>query len=467
MSRIIIILINIHIRKENANKTEDLKQRNQMNPCLLMVILVTCFLISTALLVPASARIIASANGPTVNDTHLKVELVASGLKGPTAMEFVAPNDILVTEKNTGNIQRIVNGVLSQLPPLHVNSLKKDERGLLGMAISSGMAQKMRYVFLYYTEAQINDKGKPTPDPLGNRVYRYELSDGKLQNPKLLLDLPALPGPRHNAGKIAIGPDNNLYVSVGDVDGSFRGMPTQTKAQNYEDGPSPDGRAGILRITQDGSPVGNGSLGNTPILNLYYAYGIKNSFGFDFDPITNTMWDTENGPTFGDEINLVEPGFNSGWVKVQGIWKVLPEPGGIGEPERGTVITNGSLDLVDFGGKGKYSPPEFSWGSTEAPTALRFLASDKLGEQYKNDMFVGDVKMGNIYHFKLDKSRTGLALNGDLADKVASGEDAIGQIEFAQGFGVITDLELGPDGYLYVLVFDKDDGRIYRIVPAI
>ena len=83
------------------------------------------------------------------------------------------------------------------------------------------------------------------------------------------------------------------------MDGSFRGMPTQTKAQNYEDGPSPDGRSGILRITQDGSPVGSGILGPTQILNLYYAYGIKNSFGFDFDPITNNMWDTENGPTFG------------------------------------------------------------------------------------------------------------------------------------------------------------------------
>ena len=105
--------------------------------------------------------------------------------------------------------------------------------------------------------------------------------------------------------------------------------------------------------------------------------------------------------------------------------------------------------------------------STVAPTALIFLASDKLGGQYKNDMFVGDVKIGNIYHFKLNKDRTGLALNGVLADKVASGEDATAQIEFAHGFGIITDLELGPDGYLYVLVFDKEDGRIYKIVPAI
>src|SRR6476619_5239572 len=110
-------------------------------------------------------------------------------------------------------------------------------------------------VFLYYTESQLNDSGSPTPDPLGNRVYRYELVDNKLVNPKLLLDLPALPGPRHNAGKMAIGPDDNLYVSIGDVDGSFRG--TETKAQNYEDGPAPDGRAGILRITEEGLPIDN------------------------------------------------------------------------------------------------------------------------------------------------------------------------------------------------------------------
>jgi aldose sugar dehydrogenase len=412
---------------------------------------------------PSRAKI--TSDTPNLADSSLSSQLITRGLKAPSAMTFIGPNDILVTEKDKGNVQRITNGIILEQPLLHVDVTKIDERGLLGVAISSNTTEKVRYVFLYYTEAEINEKGKPTPDPLGNRVYRYDLSNGKLQNPKLLLDLPALPGPRHNAGKIAIGPDNNLYVSIGDVDGSFRGVATETKAQNYEDGPSPDGRSGILRITQDGSPVGSGILGPTPILNLYYAYGIKNSFGFDFDPITGKMWDTENGPAFGDEINLVEPGFNSGWVKAQGIWKVLPEPGGIGEPERGTVITNGSLDLVDFGGKGKYSRPEFTWGNTVAPTALKFLASDKLGGQYENDIFVGDVKFGNIYHFKLNKDRTGLALNGVLADKIASGEDGTEQIEFAEGFGAITDLEIGPDGYLYVLVFDNEDGRIYKISP--
>ena len=275
---------------------------------------------------PAFSRAKITIETQNITDSSLKSQLITQGLKAPSAMAFIGPNDILVTEKNTGNVQRITNGKISVQPLLHVNVTKKDERGLLGMATSINNESKKTFVFLYFTEAQLNDAGSPTPDPLGNRVYRYELIDNKLVNPKLLLDLPALPGPRHNAGKMAIGPDDNLYVSIGDVDGSFKGIGTETKAQNYEDGPAPDGRAGILRITQNGIPVGDGILGNTPVLNLYYAYGIKNSFGFDFDPITGKMWDTENGPTFGDEINVVEPGFNSGWVKVQGIWKMDVDP---------------------------------------------------------------------------------------------------------------------------------------------
>jgi glucose/arabinose dehydrogenase len=413
---------------------------------------------------PAFSRAKITIETQNITDSHLKSQLITQGLKAPSAMAFIGPNDILVTEKNTGNVQRITDGIISIQPLLHVVTTKKDERGLLGIATSINNESKKTFVFLYFTEAQLNDAGSPTPDPLGNRVYRYELIDNKLVNPKLLLDLPALPGPRHNAGKMAIGPDDNLYVSIGDVDGSFKGIGTETKAQNYEDGPAPDGRAGILRITQNGLPVGEGILGNTPVLNLYYAYGIKNSFGFDFDPITGKVWDTENGPTFGDEINVVEPGFNSGWVKVQGIWKMDVDP--LEEPEKGEIATNGSLDLVDFGGKGRYSSPEFTWSNTVGPTALRFFSSDKLGEKYKNDIFVGDIKYGNIYHFKLNKDRTGFILNGALADKVASGEDGTEQIEFAEGFGGITDLEIGPDGYLYVLIYDSEDGRIYRISPV-
>lgn len=101
-----------------------------------------------------------------------------------------------------------------------------------------------------------------------------------------------------------------------------------------------------------------------------------------------------------------------------------------------------------------------------APTALRFLNSNKLGGQYESEMFVGDAKYGNIYHFKLNPNRTGLSLGSALVDKVADKVEEMGSTIFGRGFGVITDLQIGPDGFMYVLVYDKDDGRIYRIVPV-
>ena len=208
--------------------------------------------------------------------------------------------------------------------------------------------------------------------------------DGKLVNPKLLLDLPAIPWPYHNGGALTIGPDNNIYIAVGD--GTI-----DTQTNNVGNGSLPDGRAGILRVTQDGKPASNnGILGDKYPLNLYYAYGIRNSFGIDFDPVGGNLWDTENGPNFGDEINLVKPGFNSGWKKVQGLWTVGPwDP--VSESEKKWNLTlDAPHDLVDFNGRGQYSPPKLTWNHTIGPTAIKFLTTDKLGEKYRNDMLISD-----------------------------------------------------------------------------
>jgi glucose/arabinose dehydrogenase len=384
---------------------------------------------------------------------YLTIERVFRGISYPSSMAFLGPNDILVLEKANGTVMRIVNGTMLKEPLLDVNVAISDERGMLGMAVSKN-SKLPKYVFLYFTESQTKDgddlQGKK---PIGNRLYRYELENNTLVKGKLLLDLPAIPGPHHNAGKILIGPDNNVYVVVGDVDGS------RTYTQNVGNGPPSDGTSVIYRITQDGKPVGNEILGTTSPVNKYYAYGIRNSFGMDFDPLTKKLWDTENGPGFGDEINLVEPGFNSGWVKVQGIWIPQTYFGG-------PVASTPPEGLVDFGGKGKYSPPEFTWKQTIGVTALKFLNSDKLGKQYQNTIFVGDINNGNIYHFDLNKNRTSLLLNASLADKIADTEEERNKVVFANGFAGITDIEVGPyDGYLYIVTFHKTQGSIYRIVP--
>jgi glucose/arabinose dehydrogenase len=302
----------------------------------------------------------------------------------------------------------------------------------------------------------------------GNFVYRYKFDNdnNRLIDPKQILGLPALPGPSHNGGVLLLDDHKNLYVTTGDLQSTaFNKNRTgyDTKAQNILNGTFPDGRAGILRITQEGKPVANGILGTKNPLNLYYAYGVKNSFGIGFDSTTGSLWDTENGPQFGDEINLVEPGFNSGWEKVQGIWDLNKTRDRIGIHND---TSNEKIGLIDFNGKGRYSDPEFVWEKPVGPTALIFLNSDKLGKEYENDIFVGSVKKGIIYHFDLNENRKSLLLTDDLADSVLNKMDNSTQILFGENFGIITDLEVGPDGFLYVISGNRgtDDGAIYRIV---
>jgi glucose/arabinose dehydrogenase len=416
---------------------------------------------------------------PTTTDPHLKIEKVYQG-EFKFDPDNVAPvsniaflgKDILILNKNNGSVYKIINGSIPDGALLDVNVANKRERGLLGVAVSKNN-DGGKYIFLYYSESQNTDGSdvcpeeyycKPGTEPIGNRLYRYELDGNKLINPKLLLDLPATPGPAHNGGAMQIGQDNNIYVTIGDLLGDYN-KSSSTRAQNIQNGTNPDGRAGILRVTQDGRTVGHGILGANDPLDKYYAYGIRNSFGIDFDPLSGNLWDTENGPLYGDEINLVKPGFNSGWMVVQGIWR--PVNNDIDDFTKGDELLKPNNLLVDFKGKGYYGIPQFVWKTTVGPTAIKFLNSDRLGKMYQNDLFVGCVNLGVIFHFDLNKDRTKLKLSGNLRDLVADNNEELQDIIFASGLGRITDIEVGPDGYMYVLSAYKDKATIFRIVPAV
>jgi glucose/arabinose dehydrogenase len=410
---------------------------------------------------------------PNVTDPKLKIEPVASIHGFPTNMAFVGHNDILILSKNDGQVFRIKDGK-NVGPVLKLNVTGKDEMGLLGIAVADDTTQNNsnhsktigknqsgadRNVFLYYSYCSSKTN-------CNNFVTRYDWkeNEGKLVNPKSLLKLPGLPGPSHVGGEIAIGPDGYIYLTVGDLlptDMFNKNSTYDTQAQNYIDGPPPDGRAGILRITQDGKSIGNGTIGNSSPLNSYYAYGIKNSFGMGFDPVTGKLWDSENGPDFGDEINLIEPGTNSGWSKVQGFWPINIYGQQVG------ILTVKPDGLVDFEGKGKYHAPKLVWESAVGPTALIFLNSTQLGSQYLDDMFVGSVQGGSIFHMELTKNRTDLSLPTSLADRIVT-KDKRALLLFAEGFEIVTDLQVGPnDGYLYVVSGDRstNTGTIYRIIP--
>lgn len=400
---------------------------------------------------------------PPLTDRSLETDVVFRGIDFPTSMAFLDEEDILVLEKNTGQVKRIVGGEMLPQPLIDVNVANQAERGLLGIAVANHI-NGAAYVFLYYTEAEDDDGG----EAIGNRLYRFELEDDVLVRPKLLIDLPADPGPIHNGGKITIGPDENLYVTVGDIRGP-----------NPQEAGLVDGRGGIIRITQDGHPVGS-VLGEDHPVDMYYAYGIRNSFGLDFDPVTGNLWDSENGPGFGDEINLVRQGFNSGWAEVQGIWL------NNGYSDLAEISQNPEAALLQFGGTSQYSNPQLSWVRSIGLTALTFLSTTELGEEYENDLLVGDFHEGNIYHFDLSEDRSELVLSGLVEDNIVDRDDDQDDIIFAEGFGGITDMQLGPDGNLYVLSLyqggsncsadEEDDscisydseleGTVFRIRPA-
>lgn len=378
-----------------------------------------------------------SLGDPNLRESTFNLDKIVDGFSRPTGMSFLGPNDFLVTEEDTGKVKRVIDGRISQTV-LDVDVSTNDSRGLIG--IDSTNDANKTFVFLYFTESSSKDDG----EPIGNRLYRYELINGQLTNQKLLLDMPAGPGSKDNGGPIVIGPDNNVYSVVGHVAGDGdKGH--ETKAQNFKRGPDADGSSGIHRVTIDGNIVDSGILGSTESLDTYYAYGIRNTFGMDFDPITLKLWITENGVYSNDEINLVEPGFNGGWKHVTGL-----APSNFDYTE-----------LVTFNGSGKYSDPEFVWNNTVSPTALLFFNSDKFGPDYKNDMFVGDYEFGRIYHFGLNSKRDALLLNGSLTDKIADNDSELQNNIFGEDFGVPTDLEIGPDGMLYVS--SLRDGAIYRI----
>jgi aldose sugar dehydrogenase len=389
-------------------------------------------------------RVLPGQSPPTLSDSNIRVEKVLAGLESPTSMAFLDNQHIIITQKDNGMVRLVSNGILQPQPILQVPVLNNSERGLLGVAIANTTSNSTaKTVFLYYTE--------PVGDQARNRIYRYEW-DGMshFSGGRLILDLPGEPGPNHDGGKMQIGPDGMLYAAIGDL--NRRGM-----LQNILDGPASDDTSVIFRIKPDGSAVEDNPFFNSTDerMQRFYAYGIRNCFGLDFDPLTGILWEAENGPRIYDEIDVVLPGFNSGWRKVMG----PIERGGIsGE---GTSIS----DLVNFPGS-HYSDPVFSFLQSDGITDIEFFNSTKLGDRYANNIFAGNLNHGNLYYFTVNSSRTGLDFSGiaGLEDLVADDPGEVNAVTFATGFPQgITDIETGPDGYLYVLTFAGD---LYRIEPG-
>jgi len=346
---------------------------------------------------------------PSIKDDNFIVQKYVTEICcSPTTMTFEG-KDILILQKDSGNVILIRDGK-QQNSTVHENITNTGEQGMLGITTVGSK------VYLYFTESS-----KQWGPPLGKRVYSYDWNGQSFVNRTLIKDLSQTQF-YHNGGAMVTSKNGSVFLVVGDA-GRYG------KLENHRDG-EPDDTGVILRIAPPGQ---------------YYAMGIRNSFGLAFDPVTGNLWDTENGPDFGDEVNIVPPNFNSGWDVIMG-------------PANSTQLAN----LPGFPGY-VYHDPQFTWTKTVAPTGLSFINSKEF-EKYKNSLFVGDCNNGNLYRFELNSQRDGFVFNSvQLTDKVVNIGDSMDEIIFGTGFGCITDVKQGPDGLLYIV--SLSDGTIYRIVP--
>lgn len=371
-----------------------------------------------------------------ISDKQFTVEKFVTGLDRPTSMTFIG-NDLIILEKNSGKVRLVRNGILQQEPILDVEVNSLNERGLLGITTVDS------HVYLYFTKAE-HDGGPP----LGNYIYKYTWDGEQLSDPVLVNKLPSL-NSIHNGGVMTSDKNGNVFAVVGDQTLLHLPQEEYRILQNVPHG-NVDDTGIILRVGVNNSEI-IPALSQEPF-DHYYAIGIRNSFGLTIDPVTGNLWDTENGEDDFDEINLVLPKFNSGWVIAMG------------------PATAEQLSKITPSENYTYSNPEFSWEKPVAPTGLIFVTSDKF-QKYKNDLLVSDCNLGNIYRFKLNQERTEFvfddpALADLIVNKITRDGKEMGEsmdkILFGTGFGCITDLDFGPDGFLYVASIS--DGSVYRII---
>jgi aldose sugar dehydrogenase len=446
---------------------------------------------------------------PSVVDPNLAVRTVVSGLSQPTTMAFIGNDEFLILEKASGRVLRVANGaVAATVLDLAVNF--GSERGLLGIALHPAFPANPR-VYLFWTEsttgADTNVLGNTSL--LGNRVDRFLWNGATLTHEMNIIRLRAIQTDagqpargNHDGGILKFGPDGKLYIAVGDVGrrGQMQNLPNGPFGPGAPDdqfgGPEPDDAhltGVILRLNDDGTApadnpfyaVGAGMAGEAGAnVQKLFAYGIRNTFGMDFDPVSGDLWLEQNGDDTFTELGRVRPGMNGGWVQIMGPLSRLAQYKQIETTEFGgalqqirwlpTNIADTPEELLSrlFMLPGAhYADPEFSWKYEVAPAGIGFLRGRALGPQYQNDLFMGAARPnllgGHLFHFNLTGNRRKVGVDDPrLEDRVADNNAKFDITEsesllFGTDFGIGTDIHTGPNGNLFVVSLTH--GAVYEI----
>jgi glucose/arabinose dehydrogenase len=358
-------------------------------------------------------------SGPFTFDTaeqhKIRVVILTKGLSHPWGLAFLPDGNMLVTERE-GRLRLIRDGVLDPKPIGGVPQVyAKQLSGLMDVALHPTFSEN-RLVYLTYT--------KPSGDKVTTALARGRYGGGLLSDVRDIFVADSIDDGRAAASRIVFARDGSLYMTVG---GTF-----DERAQN------PNSHGGkVLRLRDDGTaPPDNPFVSRAGYKPEIFSMGHRNSLGLTIHPETGAVWENENGPNGGDEVNLILPGRNYGWPTVS-YGRQYPGP-----------------RVSEHAWKAGMEEPLVVWLPSIGISGMTFYSGDRF-PAWKGNLFVGSMRTGEmnytghleriVFNDKYDELRRESMLT-DLRQR-------------------IRDVRQGPDGLLYVLT-EEEDGALLRIEPA-
>ena len=371
--------------------------------------------------------------------TRIKVSVVTKGLSHPWSMAWLPNGDMLITERS-GQLRIVRNGVLDPTPIAGVPKVQAGgTSGLLDIALHPKFATNGLVYMAYNTSKPAvapTGQAPAAPPAAGGRgggpasVYSTGLARGRFDG-KALVDVqqifvaePYMALSGGDASRLLFAPDGTLFMS--------------SSHHRDEKGPQdPMNDAGkILRLNDDGTiPKDNPFVGKAGYRPEIYSIGHRTVLGLGFHPTTGALWETENGPQGGDEVNIIQAGKNYGWPLVT-----------YGHDYDGTPLNERPIP------QGMVLPMVF-WVPSITTSGITFYSGDKLAA-WKGNLFVGSMTVGRV-------GGTGHLQRIVFNEKGEQRRESL----LADLHQRIRDVRQGPDGLLYLLT-DEDAGALLKIEPA-
>jgi glucose/arabinose dehydrogenase len=367
---------------------------------------------------PSSIPAVALPDKPVEYDTaegqKIRVVVAARGLSHPWSLAFLPDGGMLITER-AGRLRIVRNGVLDPTPIAGVPAVRATGlNGLMEVSLHPQFAAN-QLVYLTYTKPAA-EEGKSVLALARGRLIGNALTDVR----DIFIATPDAGGP----ARLTWGRDGTLFMTTGGVSGNVAQDPNSDAGK-------------VLRLRDDGSvPADNPFVGKAGYRPEIYTLGHRSALGLATNPHTGEIWENENGPNGGDEINILKPGANYGWPIVS-----------YGRTYPGPRQSEHAWDT-------RFEEPFVIWVPSIAVSGMAFYTGDRL-PKWKGDVFVGGMRQGEV-------PGTGHLERILFNEKM---EELRREQLLAPMRQRIRDVRQGPDGLLYLLT-DENDGALLRIEPA-